>query len=184
MANATGKKYVHAYKDHTGVQRHYFRRGRVRVRLPGLPGTPEFERAYADAQVARPVPPKMDGPNAVRAVMAQALRRAEGRARERGMTVSIDIEWVMAKLAQQRDRCALSGIKFSIRHDSAVTGWKKNPYAPSLDRIDCRKGYEPDNVRIVLAAVNFALNEWGEDTLRKIAAGLVRRSPGTSEPEE
>jgi hypothetical protein len=39
-------------------------------------------------------------------------------------------------------------------------GKAKRPYAPNLDRIDPRHGYEPDNVRVVCAIVNFAMNAW------------------------
>ena len=56
-------------------------------------------------------------------------------------------------------RCAVSGLEFS---ETQVGGGKaRRPYAPSLDRIDPRRGYEPDNVRLVCAVANFAMNAWG-----------------------
>jgi integrase len=48
-------KYVHAFVDRHGRPRHYFRRHGKRVRLPGLPGSTEFQEAYAAA---------LDGPAA------------------------------------------------------------------------------------------------------------------------
>jgi hypothetical protein len=43
-------KYVHAFVDHGGRPRHYFRRkGFPRVPLPGLVGSAEFMRAYENA---------------------------------------------------------------------------------------------------------------------------------------
>jgi integrase len=39
-------KYVHVFRDRTGKIRHYFRRGKQRVALPGLPGSKEFMNAY------------------------------------------------------------------------------------------------------------------------------------------
>jgi hypothetical protein len=56
-------------------------------------------------------------------------------------------------------RCGVSGLEFS---EVQVGGGKaRRPYAPSLDRIDPRRGYEPDNVRPVCAVANFAMNAWG-----------------------
>ncbi len=42
-------KYVHAFRDHVGRMRYYFRRHGVRTALPGLPGSSEFMEAYAAA---------------------------------------------------------------------------------------------------------------------------------------
>jgi integrase len=43
-------RYVQAWVDDEGRAHHYFRRrGFARVRLPGLPGSPEFNRAYEAA---------------------------------------------------------------------------------------------------------------------------------------
>lgn len=41
--------YVNSFADRYGVRRYYFRRFGKRKPLPGKPGQPEFERAYADA---------------------------------------------------------------------------------------------------------------------------------------
>lgn len=53
-------------------------------------------------------------------------------------------------------RCAVSGLEFS--EVIVGTGRARRPYAPSLDRIDRTRGYEPDNVRLVCAVANFAMN--------------------------
>jgi hypothetical protein len=43
-------KFVHAYIDRHGKPRHYLRRlGFPRIRLPGLPWSPEFMAAYQEA---------------------------------------------------------------------------------------------------------------------------------------
>jgi hypothetical protein len=50
-------RYVQAWVDDEGRAHHYFRRaGYPRVRLPGLPGSPEFMRAYEAALGTAPVP--------------------------------------------------------------------------------------------------------------------------------
>jgi hypothetical protein len=48
-------KFVQAWVDDDGRAHHYFRRaGYPRVRLPGLPGSPEFNRAYEAALGSQP----------------------------------------------------------------------------------------------------------------------------------
>lgn len=43
-------RFVHEFKDRHGKARRYFRRpGFKRVALPGLPGSPEFMKAYQEA---------------------------------------------------------------------------------------------------------------------------------------
>ena len=53
-----------------------------------------------------------------------------------------------------------TGIRFYAEFD--VTG-RFHPYAPSLDRIDPKRGYTPDNVRLVVFAINTMLLDWGAD---------------------
>ena len=71
--------------------------------------------------------------------------------------------------------CALSGKPFrEAKHGS---GRAQRPYAPSLDRIDPRIHYTLENCRLVLTAVNFALNAWGDEVFLDIAeaATLYKR---------
>jgi hypothetical protein len=49
---------------------------------------------------------------------------------------------------------------------------------PSLDRIDPTKPYTLHNSRLVLVAVNFALNCWGEDTFYRAAEAATRYQSG------
>ena len=67
------------------------------------------------------------------------------------------------------DRCEITFLKFQPRQE----GWSRNPYGPSLDRIESSKGYSLGNCRIVSVAVNLAMNEWGEDVLKVISEAYV-----------
>lgn len=177
-------KYVHTFKDRQGKTRRYYRRnGRV-TPLVGEPGSPEFIASYEAAGVRlMPRPPAerrlrpADFDRCIRQAIWKAAHRDKGRDRE----CAIDAEWMRQKLAEQDYKCALTGIPFAPerRRDS---GWLKNPYAPSLDRIDNAKGYEPGNVRVVLSAVNYALNEWGDAVLLEIAIGMVAHARKEARP--
>lgn len=49
-------RYLHSYKDRHGRKRHYFRRGRTSIPIPGEPGTKEFSDAYHAAFRSEPAP--------------------------------------------------------------------------------------------------------------------------------
>ena len=74
--------------------------------------------------------------------------------------------------ARANGKCQLTGIPFSSERKP---GCVKRPWMPSVDRIDCSKGYTADNCRLVCVAVNLALNEFGDEVLLTIAKGLLYR---------
>lgn len=59
--------------------------------------------------------------------------------------------------------CEVSGF---LLDNTPSAGRKFN--APSLDRIDPKRGYVYENVRIVAFAVNAAMGDWGEDAFKQI----------------
>lgn len=72
---------------------------------------------------------------------------------------------------KQNWRCAVCGLLFDPAFNADQYAY--NPMGISVDRIDSNLGYEPRNVRLVLIAVNYALNEWGDDLYLKIARSAV-----------
>ena len=68
--------------------------------------------------------------------------------------------------------CSLTGLGFT--ETIVGTGRAKRAFAPSLDRIDPEGAYSLDNCRLVLAAVNFALNRFGIETFDQIVVGRAR----------
>lgn len=76
-------------------------------------------------------------------------------------------------IVEQADgRCMVSGIPFEL---ARFPGSARRPFAPSLDRIDSRKGYTATNCRLVCVLVNLALNQWGMEPLMRVARNLVAR---------
>lgn len=94
---------------------------------------------------------------------------AKSTARRRGIPFELTRDELADIIFRSGLRCEITGIPFSMSW--AETPKHKRPYVPSLDRRDSTKGYTAANCRLVLCAVNYALNEWGEKTLRRIFGG-------------
>lgn len=59
-------------------------------------------------------------------------------------------------------RCAQSGLPFKLRANEDHEKHKRNPFAPSPDRKDLTKGYEPSNVQWVLWIFNVMKNTFDD----------------------
>jgi hypothetical protein len=69
-------------------------------------------------------------------------------------------------------KCAITHLDFT--DEKVGFGQAKRAYGPSLDRIDPEGLYTADNCRLVMVAVNFALNAWGEEVYLRLARAAVR----------
>lgn len=105
--------------------------------------------------------------------VVELYRAAKRRAKEKGISFSLTTNLIEQMWNEQNNKCALTGIDFQIPQER--TGGKARPFAPSIDRIDCSKGYTRDNVRLVCVAVNYALNEFGEVVFRQIAQAYLNQ---------
>lgn len=120
---------------------------------------------------AKALPAMQDGTKIPR-IYWRALYNARTRARRAGLQV-MSAEEYAGLVARAGGRCEVSGIAFS---DAKQAGQRKALWAPSIDRIDCRRGYEAQNCRLVCIAVNIALNEFGIDTLTRIANAIEAKA--------
>ncbi len=101
------------------------------------------------------------------------LNRARRSAKSRDFSIAVDLEFLHSLWEAQKGCCAVSGLAFTNeQHEGAFV---KYPFGLSLDRIDSSKGYVQDNVRLVCVVANFALNQWGDDVLRRLAHGVVSK---------
>ncbi len=107
----------------------------------------------------------------MKALLRKALSRASRSAQNRNRQFDLTMEFLLKRWNEQGGRCAVSGIDFTTeRHDEAFV---KTPFGPSIDRIDNAGGYTADNVRLVCMVANFAMNQWSDDVLRRLAHGVV-----------
>jgi hypothetical protein len=100
----------------------------------------------------------------------KALRTCFYEAKKRAKKNKIDFCLSYQKLLMDfpNASCSLTGIPFN-----QTKTFKRNPFAPSIDRIDSNNGYTLENVRVVACCVNNAMNEWGEDVLRIISINYM-----------
>jgi hypothetical protein len=185
LADGTTREYVYAF------------RGGPRV--VGLrPGDPEFE---AERQRLIAAFRKGDGATVARrriaaevlsfnegagisgsiAITAQKLvKNARHRAARKKLPCNLTISFIEDALRRQNMRCAVSGLPFDFAFNIEKS-MSRNPYNPSLDRIDCKRGYVQGNVRVVLAAINYAINEWGSEEYLKICKAVAEANRLTGE---
>ena len=110
------------------------------------------------------------------------LRLARRNAGRRGVACTLSLEDVRGLIARAGGRCEVTGLLFDLAPRS---GSRVRPHVPSIDRIEAGGAYAVENCRLVCAAVNLALNEFGEAMLLSIAAGLLRsRRKLRTDPEK
>jgi hypothetical protein len=98
---------------------------------------------------------------------------AKKRAKNSGRKFTITLEYIEDLIRKGGGRCCISGIEFdwSVGDGSG----RRNPFGPSIDRINSDLGYIPGNVRAVLVAVNFGMNQWGEGVYRHICRSVFEK---------
>lgn len=103
------------------------------------------------------------------------LANAQGRSKKKGFATDLTVEWIIGQMRKQSFCCAVTGLPFNLdwREGSGAT---RNAFAPSLDRLNNSDGYRVGNCRVVLSAVNYAMNEWGLETYLEIAEAAVKNS--------
>jgi hypothetical protein len=102
----------------------------------------------------------------------QLLHSARTRAKTKGLDYNLTLEWLLDTYEKQNHVCLLTGLPFDFSHNLSLAR-SFAPFSPSLDRIDPKKGYTIDNVRLVVTAINLALNNFGEDTFTKVAQAYL-----------
>ena len=82
---------------------------------------------------------------------------AKHRARSQGREFDLTKDWVTERI--EAGVCEITGIPFKWEQGTLHV---RNPYAPSIDRIDSSEGYTADNCRLILWGLNIGFSTWGE----------------------
>lgn len=114
------------------------------------------------------IPPTRRGKNGVKVgdlTNAQLVRTKCG-ARSRGISFDLPLSEAWAVYEQQGGVCALSGLPLSF----------KSKEAPSLDRVDSRKGYAAGNVQWVHPTINRMKMDLRDDYFRGLCSLVAQKS--------
>lgn len=104
---------------------------------------------------------------------ARALHKSMVKnAKVRGIPVELCLADIDRLLASAAGKCSITGMQFD---STQYEGHRIRPWMPSIDRINPRDGYHLENVRIVCAAVNVAMNQFGEETFLRICAAVMAK---------
>lgn len=79
------------------------------------------------------------------------ISSARANAASRGIGFLLESDDLLGLFIEQRGKCSISGAQFRIEK---VESGRINRLRPSVDRIDSRGHYTPDNVHLVCAIVN------------------------------
>lgn len=95
---------------------------------------------------------------------------ARDRARRKGIPFTVTLDELLQQLAENRFRCARTGIRFRLDQGDGASPW-----VPSLDRIEPAAGYVTGNVQIVCVIYNLAKNKATDADVLTMAQRLVER---------
>lgn len=100
------------------------------------------------------------------------LGNCRASAKQRGHECTLTVEMVEEMIATMV--CSVTGLPLTWEHDGSS---RSNPWAPSVDRIDCSHGYVPGNVRVVCVLYNLARNSFPDEAVVTMAKALAARAP-------
>lgn len=133
------------------------------------------EREWKGAQFSgRELAQSEEGLMVAKRAIAAISKNAKKNAARKGVPYEISAEQLQYLIAESRGRCCVSGLPFSPDNKA---GSHKRPFMPSLDRIECGKGYTFENCRLVCVVVNSAMNEWGMHVLERVAMSMATHIP-------
>jgi hypothetical protein len=104
---------------------------------------------------------------------ARTLAHKRSECRRKGLDFDLTKDWIVNHI---KGSCEMTGLDFRHIKTSDTKGVGKSgpdPYSPSIDRINPRKGYTMDNCRMVLNCVNVFKQQMNDSQVLEIAEALV-----------
>lgn len=86
-------------------------------------------------------------------------------------TLDFDTNWIYQKILN--GHCEVTGIPFDLTSEG--NGHTKNPWVPSIDRIDSSKPYLKDNIQIVVFMYNVCKSEFTHEDVLKFCTHLYKK---------
>ena len=133
----------------------YKANARAAAKLRSTGRTTEYQRKHYESATGR---------------IVYMLWGARNRARKKGFGYDLDREWLLAKV--EAGICEATGIPFDM---GMLGNHKKNPWGPSIDRIDSSIGYLKSNCRVTCCAFNIGKTDMTDDEFAKMARAFLSR---------
>ena len=97
-------------------------------------------------------------------------------AESRGIAFNLSKEWILEKLLN--GRCEVTGIPFvfDANKNSFTVKSKnqnRNPWSPSVDRIDSSKGYTEENCKMVCTMYNTCKGSFSDEAVEMFCRGFL-----------
>lgn len=103
----------------------------------------------------------------------EMLRAAKKRAKRKNIPFTLTYNFLFDMWKNQDGKCLLTKLPLIIPTNR--NNGRAMPFSPSIDRIDCEKGYTEDNVRLLCYITNIALNKYGDDVFDRIAHAYINK---------
>ena len=91
------------------------------------------------------------------------------RAKQKGLKFELKLTDIFELFNESKGKCPISGVPFL---KECPEKYFRNPYKPSVDRIDSSKGYTLKNIRLVSCFVNMCKNEWDDSIFNEFMKGI------------
>lgn len=103
---------------------------------------------------------------------AQSLLRNAQRSSD---GCSLTLEWIIQNI--QHGYCPITGIPFDLSNKhQLITGRARNPYSPSLDRINPKGSYSPVNTRVVIWQYNMMKGELSDREILELCRLIILKA--------
>ena len=83
----------------------------------------------------------------------------------------IDSGYLLDLWEEQGGICTLSGVPFNLTNRNGKN--YRDPYAPSVDRIDPTKGYVAGNVRLISTIANMCKSNWSDEVVIEFCRKVI-----------
>lgn len=105
-------------------------------------------------------------------------QRLWGNAYKRAKTLGwpepdFDTDWIYQKIIA--GHCEATGITFDLTSVTRISNHAKNPWVPSIDRIDSSKPYLKDNIQIVVFMYNVCKAEFTHDDVVTFCKAVYKK---------
>lgn len=101
--------------------------------------------------------------------VTQLVGSARKRAKAKNLAFDLSSEHLVHLLEIQGYKCAVTGLPFCLKKSKEF----KNPWSPSIDRINNDLGYMHDNIRIVCTMYNLARGQHTDEDLITLAKHIL-----------